>query len=92
MTRAFLIAWALLGVAEAQTYNNATLSGKYYFRELYYATDSTGNPTDIRSASGAINFDGKGGYTVIANENVGVGNATSLSVEWDLRGSPRMPP
>ncbi len=79
-TRAFILALALLGVAEAQTYNNATLNAKYYFRELYFATDATGNPTDVRSASGAIAFDGKGGYSIIANENVGIGNAAPLTV------------
>ncbi len=78
-TRGFLLAFALLGAAEAQTYNNATLNAKYYFRELYFATDTTGNPTDVRSASGAIIFDGKGGYSLIANENVGTGNATPLT-------------
>jgi uncharacterized protein (TIGR03437 family) len=78
--RALFLACAILGVAQAQTYSNATLNGKYYFRELYFATDSTGNPTDVRSASGAITFDGKGGYFVIANENIGTANAIPLGV------------
>src|SRR5271154_4180958 len=79
ITRAFLLALALLGVAEAQTYNNATLNAKYYFRELYFVTDATGNPTDVRSAAGAITFDGKGGYSIIATENIGIGNSTPLT-------------
>jgi uncharacterized protein (TIGR03437 family) len=79
-TRAFLLALAILSAAEAQTYSNTTLNAKYYFRELYFVTDSTGNPTDVRSASGAIIFDGKGGYSVIANENVGTGAAAPLGV------------
>ena len=79
-TRALLLAFAILGVAKAQTYNNATLNAKYYFRELYFATDATGNPTDVRSASGAMVFDGKGDYSVIANQNIGTGSATSLTV------------
>jgi uncharacterized protein (TIGR03437 family) len=78
--RALLLALALLGVAQAQTYNNATLNARYYFRELYFVTDATGNPTDVRSAVGAIIFDGKGGYSVIATENIGNGMATSLTV------------
>src|ERR1035438_7078140 len=80
MTRAFLLALAILGTAGAQTYNNATLNAKYYFRELYFVTDSTGNPTDVRSASGAIIFDGKGGYSVIANENVATAAAAPLTI------------
>ena len=78
--RAFLLALAFWGVAEAQTYNNASLNTKYYFRELYFVTDGTGNPTDVRSASGAIIFNGKGGYSVIANENVGTGAAAPLTI------------
>lgn len=78
--RAFLLALAILGVAGAQTYNNASLNTKYYFRELYFVTDQTGNPTDVRSASGAILFDGKGGYNVIAIENIGTANSTPLTV------------
>jgi uncharacterized protein (TIGR03437 family) len=78
--RAFLLGLAILGVAQAQTYNNATLNAKYYFRELYFVTDGTGNPTDVRSANGAILFDGKGGYTVIATQNAGIGNSSPLSV------------
>jgi len=78
-TRAFLLVLATLGAASAQTYNNATLNAKYYFRELHFVTDSTGNPTDVRSASGAIIFDGKGGDTVIAYENAGTGTAFPLT-------------
>ncbi len=76
--RALLLALAILGVAQAQTYNNATLNAKYYFRELYFVTDATGNPTDVRSAVGAILFDGKGGYTLIATQNIGTGNSSPL--------------
>src|SRR5450631_3032098 len=78
--RASLLALALLGVAQAQTYNNATLNAKYYFRELYFVTDATGNPTDVRSAGGAIVFDGKGGYSIVATQNIGTGNSTALTV------------
>jgi len=78
--RALLLALAILGVAEAQTYNNASLNTKYYFRELYFATDATGNPTDVRSASGAVSFDGKGGYSINATENIGTANSVPLTV------------
>jgi uncharacterized protein (TIGR03437 family) len=79
--RASLLAMAILGVAHAQTYNNATLSSIYYFRELYFVTDATGNPTDVRSAVGAITFDGKGNYSINAIENIGTGNSAPLSVK-----------
>lgn len=78
--RAALLAWAVLGVAQAQTFNNAILNGKFYFRELYFATDATGNPTDVRSASGAITFDGNGVYAVIATLNQGTSASTALTM------------
>ena len=80
INRAFLLALAIPGVAQAQTYNNATLNAKYYFRELYFVTDATGKPTDVRSASGAISFDGNGGYSVNATQNIGTGNPAPLSI------------
>lgn len=81
--RALLIASALLGVAQAQTYSNATLNAKFYFRELYFVTDATGEPTDVRSAAGAITFDGKGGYNVNAIENIG----TSANLPLNYNGA-----
>ncbi|HEY3840141.1 MAG TPA: IPT/TIG domain-containing protein [Bryobacteraceae bacterium] len=77
--RAAFLALALLGVAHAQTYSNATLNTKYYFRELYFSTDATGNPTDVRSAVGAIIFDGKGNYSVNATQNLGIANAAQYT-------------
>ena len=74
-----LIASAILGVAQAQTYNNATLNAKYYFRELYFATDATGKPTDVRSAVGTMIFDGKGGTSVLATSNIGTANSSPLT-------------
>jgi len=77
--RAILLAMAMLGAAQAQTYGNSTLNAKYYFHELYFATDATGNPTDVRSANGSISFDGKGGYTLAAYQNIGTGNSTVIN-------------
>ncbi len=77
--RAFLLASTFLGAAAAQSYNNASLNAKYYFRELYFVTDSTGNPTDVRSAAGAITFDGKGGYAISALQNIGTGTSSTLT-------------
>src|SRR5215472_2972557 len=79
MTRAILLAFTLVSAAQAQTYGNPTLNGRYYFRELLFVTDSTGNPTDVRSASGAITFDGKGGYSLSANQNLGIASSTVIN-------------
>jgi uncharacterized protein (TIGR03437 family) len=77
--RAIGFVLAISGVAYAQTYNNSTLNARYYFRELLFVTDSNGNPTDVRSASGAITFDGKGGFSLSANQNLGTANSTLIN-------------
>jgi len=58
---------ACLGVAAglslfAQPLSNASLTGKYGFREVLLASD-TGQ---VQTLFGAITFDGKGGYTTVA--------------------------
>src|SRR5215467_14407051 len=76
--RGFLVPcifWAAL--AGAQTLNNQSLSGKYFFRHISLGTDPTGNLTDARSLLGAITFDGAGHYTFAAQQVLGTGAATS---------------
>jgi uncharacterized protein (TIGR03437 family) len=65
-SRTALAGLALLAVgalASAQTLNNQSLSGKYYFRQVSLALDSSGNPADARTLTGTVLFDGNGGFT-----------------------------
>src|SRR5229473_4211885 len=73
--------WALLltGGASAQILDNRTLTGKYYFRQLFVTSDGSGNVTETRSLLGAITFDGNGGYTFTGQQNVGSAAAAALS-------------
>lgn len=79
INRVLLVALVLTAAAQAQTYNNASLNSKYYFRELYFVTDATGNPTDVRSAVGTITYDGKGGYAISAYQNTGTAPTSLFS-------------
>ena len=63
----------------AQTLNNQTLSGKYFFRHVSLGTDGANATafTDARSVMGTITFDGNGGYTYTGQQVVGNGAAAS---------------
>ncbi|HLK50874.1 MAG TPA: hypothetical protein VKT49_22185 [Bryobacteraceae bacterium] len=61
----------------AQTVNNQSISGKYYFRHILLGTDVSGNLTDARSLLGAITFDGSGHYNFTGQLVLGAGAASS---------------
>jgi uncharacterized protein (TIGR03437 family) len=60
------------GGATAQTLGNGSLTGKYYFVHLL-VTATNSAATDVRSLSGAITFDGNGGYTFTGKLGTGSG-------------------
>ncbi|MBZ5600755.1 MAG: hypothetical protein LAO79_00445 [Acidobacteriia bacterium] len=63
---------AALGMAaSAQVSDNASLSGKYYFRHVLLITDGTANITDTRTGFGTLVFDGKGGFSIAGQQLVG---------------------
>ena len=76
----------------AQTLNNQSLSGKYYFRHISLGTDGVnpGSLTDARTLLGSITFDGNGGYTYIgqllAGTNAAVSQANSGKYTLDAGG------
>ena len=63
----------------AQTLNNQSLKGNFYFRHVSLGTDGVnpGNLTDARSLFGSITFDGIGGYTYIGQQLTGINAAVS---------------
>ncbi len=77
----WVILAGLLGTApiSAQTLNNQSLSGKYYFRHISLGTDGVnpGSLTDPRTLMGTITFDGNKGYTYIGQLLTGVNAAVS---------------
>jgi uncharacterized protein (TIGR03437 family) len=76
------VALALLlvsGPIAAQTLNNQSLSGKFFFRHVSLGTDSSGNLTDPRSLIGTITFDGSGHYSYTGQQVIGAGAATSAT-------------
>lgn len=57
----------------------ASLSGKYYFRQVLLITDGTANVTDTHSGAGTLTFDGKGGFTVSGQVLVGTAAPVNLA-------------
>ena len=76
----------------AQTLNNQSLSGKYYFRHISLGTDGVnpGSFTDARTLMGSITFDGSGGFTYIGQlltgTNAAVSQANSGKYSLDAGG------
>jgi uncharacterized protein (TIGR03437 family) len=63
------IAWGGSGTW-AQTLNNQSLSGKYFFRQVSLGTDLSGNITDPRSIIGTITFTGTAGIYNFSGQEV----------------------
>jgi uncharacterized protein (TIGR03437 family) len=64
-----LLLGALPAAGQAwDTTGNGQLNGTYYFREVSYATDQSGDITDGTSAYGNITFSGSGTYTIAVAE------------------------
>ena len=84
-----LTGWAWVILAEllsatpsfAQTLNNQSLSGKYFFRHISLGTDGVnpGSLTDARTLMGSITFNGSGGYSYIGQLLAGTNAAVSQS-------------
>ncbi|MCX6629051.1 MAG: hypothetical protein NTW28_15645 [Candidatus Solibacter sp.] len=75
-----ILAGVLSGVSSpAQTLNNQSLSGKYYFRHISLETDgrNPGNLTGARTLMGSITFDGNGGYSYTGQLLTGINAAVS---------------
>src|ERR1041385_7122987 len=68
------------GIAvSAQVSDNGSLTGKYFFRHVLLVADASGAVTDTRTGFGAITFDGKGNFTVAAQQLVGSATPTNLT-------------
>lgn len=77
------VALALPLVARAQTLTapprNASVNGRYFFRQIQFSTDTSGNITATTSSLGSLFFDGAGRFTVDGSQTVGILAATPLT-------------
>ena len=74
----------------AQTLNNQSLNGKYYFRHISFGTDGR-NPQslgDARTLTGTITFDGAGHYAYVGQQLI----ATSAAVSQTGSGAYSLDP
>ncbi len=68
-----------VSLAMAQVSGNASLSGRYFFRQVLFATDAAGTVTDTRSATGTLTFDANGGFTITGQQLLGAAVPAVLS-------------
>jgi hypothetical protein len=74
------VALALFATAaNAQISNNATLVGKYYFRQVALLTGASASISQTESATGTLTFDGNGNLTVAGMQLVGTAPSANLS-------------
>lgn len=59
------------GSAFAQSFSNASLNGKYFFRHLMILGNTAGSVSEIRTAYGAITFNGAGAYSYTGSQIIG---------------------
>ncbi len=74
--------------ARAQTLDNRSLSGKYFFRHIQLSPDSSGSATDARSMTGTITFDGAGGLSFAGQQTVATAASVSVSGSGNYSVSP----
>ena len=70
---------ALAATAAAQVAGNASLSGRYYFRQVLLVADGSANVSDTRTGFGTLTFDGNGNYTVEGQQLVGAAAPAALA-------------
>ena len=75
----YLVFALAVPTAFAQVSTNASLTGKYYFRQILLITDGTANVTHTHSGNGTITFDGKGTFTVSGQVLVDTTASAALS-------------
>jgi uncharacterized protein (TIGR03437 family) len=75
----YFCAAMLTGFAAAQVSSNASLAGKYSFRQVLLITDGTANVTTTTSGTGTLTFDATGGFTVTGQQITGTAAPATLS-------------
>jgi uncharacterized protein (TIGR03437 family) len=79
----WICVWAagLLGAsaAKAQTLNNQSLNGNFFFRYVSIGSDASGNAADPRSLLGTMIFDGSGHYSFNGQQVTGAAAAASAT-------------
>lgn len=76
---AVLLAELCWGQTAGAGLTNASVSGRYFFRQLDFSTDAQGNITRSVGSLGTLQFDGAGRFTVDGFQTVDAQGATSLT-------------
>jgi uncharacterized protein (TIGR03437 family) len=67
------------GLISAQTLNNQSLKGNYFFRYVSHGASAAGSLTDARSLQGTLVFDGAGNYTYTGQQVLGTAAVAAAS-------------
>ncbi len=80
-TFALVLVLPLAAAAQSLTAppRNASVNGRYFFRQIQFSTDASGNITATTSSLGSLFFDGAGRFTVDGSQTVGILAATPLT-------------
>ncbi|MFN0106244.1 MAG: hypothetical protein ACKV2U_29655 [Bryobacteraceae bacterium] len=57
----------------SQSFSNASLNGKYFFRHLLIVANTAGAVSEMRTAYGTITFNGSGAYSYTGSQIIGSG-------------------
>jgi uncharacterized protein (TIGR03437 family) len=71
--------FTLAATLTAQVSTNASLSGKYYFRQVLLIAPGPSNVTGTTSGSGTLTFDGNGNFTISGQQLSGVSAPVALT-------------
>jgi len=83
------VAFAILAAeAHAQVSSNASLTGKYFFRQVALQTSTGATVSQTQSASGTLTFDGNGNFTMLGQQLTGTASAAALSGNGTYTVSP----
>jgi uncharacterized protein (TIGR03437 family) len=91
LKRGFLLLIAAAApVCHAQISSNASLNGKYFFRQVLLLTDGSTSPNIMNTTSGegTITFDGKGNFAVSGQQISGTSAAVSLTASGTYTVNP----
>ena len=80
LAAAVVISFLSASGAFSQSLSNGSLNGKYFFRHLLIEATGSGAIAGMRTAYGAITFDGSGAYTCAGSQIVGTAAPVAFSV------------
>src|SRR3954463_3064036 len=77
--RLVLLFLIVLHICSAQTLDNRSLTGKYFFRHLQLTVQGASTVQSSRTLSGTLTFDGNGAFSFTGTQVIGTAGPSSLA-------------